>query len=100
MNNNLIAPELPANLVTWFTDERGGTGGFTEASALGFKPGEFPCYRLYNDSCDVGLVLVNPSKGTKAVFNLVNEEGGKWTLVSYPRDNPQNKMIYLIVFND
>ena len=93
-----------ASKVLWKNDQR-PIKGVVDASDLGFKPGVPPYERLYEDAADVGLVLVNPRKGTEMVFVLVEAVHESWTfdkdVVGWLfRGVSTSKKIELMVFND
>lgn len=49
--------------VKQFSFHKGHKSIVAEASELGFKPGQVPYSRLYDDSADVGITLRNPDTG-------------------------------------
>jgi hypothetical protein len=44
------------------------------ASDLGFRAGELPYYRLFNDSIDVGLILNSPKTNRDEIFFFTEEK--------------------------
>ena len=47
--------------------------GHVDASDLGLKAGMLPYCPLYDDACDLGLILINPKTGKKCIFVLTAE---------------------------
>lgn len=99
--NNIIAPLIPADMFQWHLNTDDTYFGTADASALGFRPGWSPFYRLYNDSCDVGFLLVNPKTFTEMIFVLehIHDEYDSWEFKSI-KPGKNGKYIKLIVFND
>jgi F0F1-type ATP synthase delta subunit len=75
-----------------------------EASTLGLDNFE----QIYDDACDVGIMLENPKTNTKAAFFLcetimTEDEIDGWRLRSIPehvKKNPRLKDIEIIIWND
>lgn len=99
MNNIIATRKYPAELVLWTRNQETNEPiGITEASTLGFGPGEIPAEQIWNDACDIGLIFYNSKKDTHAIF-ILNErqsDNSRWVFTSYklPRE------VKLIVFND
>lgn len=79
-----------------------------EASELGLRPGQ-AFDQLYDDACDVGLVLQNPRTGNQTRWALSNtDKDGEgdvrfWELVPCPetlRKQPELQGFVLRLFND
>jgi hypothetical protein len=66
---NIIAPIISAREFFWE-----GNIGHADASDLGFRAAEEPFYPLYDDACDVGLVLHSPKSGKDVIFYFEREE--------------------------
>ena len=79
--------------------------GVTCASDLGIRPIQTPFVRVYKDSGDLGLTLVNPLRKTKCDFVLTEEkvfDGGDiiaWKFKSV-NQKPGATNISLTIFND
>lgn len=75
--------------------------GVADASDLGLKAGMLPYCPLYDDACDLGLVLFNPKKGTKCLFVLTAEVtiGNESEITAWEFESDDGE-IKLTIFND
>lgn len=97
MQKHICQNIIDASLFTWYQNTEGQCEGVSECSTLGFRPGQFPAYMLWDDSVDVGLVLRNSKTDKEVIFILEKEiKGEKWIYSSYGRAVP----IKLVILND
>lgn len=104
---NLDVPVLNGRKFSWSGTALVG-GGFTylgvaEASDFGFRAGQPPVGRCYDDACDIGCIVVNDKRETsmKFVVDHIEEDDGDlkfWSLNNCESD--PSKLIKLIIYND
>jgi hypothetical protein len=91
---SLIAPVTPAKKFTWVKNT-----GVCEASDLGFRAGQLPGYRLYEDACDFGFRVMGKFKEILFLFDqdVYSPDGTEisgWVYTSWPAG------FTLEIFND
>jgi hypothetical protein len=72
-----------------------------EASILGLRPGFVPGSKLWQDSCDFGIMVESDKTGKVFIFTLDKilgeEDVHGWEFSSYEKDCPIEKVV---IFND
>lgn len=90
----------------WHKETRTLSG---EASELGWPIGSYPAYQIFDDACDCGFMLYNPTSGSSRIMCLskVDEDpdySGGWRAVEYVPLDPdfgrETNEFKLVVFND
>lgn len=89
------------HMLSQFIYDQKGKSLATEASSLGYKAGQIPGGRLYQDSCDFGIKIESNATGRVLTF-LLDERRSNESLFLYVPFNPNDQKIIkeVCIFND
>lgn len=87
-------------MLSKFGWERANRCIHADASELGVSPGRIPASQLWNDSCDIGVIIESDKTGKSIEFILNEKESDAMCWYYEPLRSANSPIDRVMIFND